>query len=509
MSDPRVAAFLAELRLIQHLEAFSRSGVTYEALPSLTEADLLDLGLVSPSERRRVLGAIREASRFPAGASSLSPGPSPRSVSHGAGAGQAHDLTGSGGFVPGQLVRDGRYRVESVLGSGGMGTVYAATDLSTGERVALKVLLPELSNHPTARERMLGEAHALHRVRSPNVVQLNAAFVEAGLLVLGLEFMPGGALDARLDGRGVDPETARAWTSHILRGLEALHAAGLVHRDLKPANVLLDAQGTLKVTDLGIAADSQRTSHLKTQIDASLGTPEYMAPEQIRSASTVDARADLYAVGVILYELLTGSVPFRGSEFDVKSGHVQRQPDLAPVRARAPELVWVVARALEKAPSERFATASEFRTALYGQTLPRPPAEVEARPSPARPTGLQDLQAAWHRDYHLPAWLARREGVQAFRRTSPGAWLARQPHWLVKLIFVVIIFGAIGVTCGLSRGRYGSRWGSWPAPARPALARQTAALEPPGPMAHLSRARSDESCSVSFSKGACDANISL
>jgi serine/threonine protein kinase len=470
MSDPRVAAFLAEFRLIEHLEAFARRRVTYEALPSLTEADLLDLGLIAPADRRRILAAIRETVRFSPGP--VGPTGPARSPSSGATAGGGSPDDGAGGFLPGQTLRGGRYRVERLLGAGGMGTVYAATDLTNMERVALKVLLPELSNHPTARQRMEGEARALYRIRSANVVELRAVFNEDGLLVLGLEFMAGGSLDQQLDGKGVSPDLARAWTSQILRGLEALHAAGLVHRDLKPANILLDEHGTLKVTDLGIAQDSQRQGDLRTRHDANLGTAEYMAPEQIQSAATVDARADVYAAGIILYELLTGAVPFGGNEFAVKAGHVQRQPDLGAVRARCPELVWVVARALEKNPDQRFASAAAFRAALFGETAkqrvqpeattpPPPDARPESRPFEPPTSRPGSLQEAWERDYRLPGWLARREGVKRFRQTAFGAWLARLPHWLVSLVVMVLLFGTYFLTCGFPKrvrtyGRYGA-----------------------------------------------------
>ncbi len=270
-------------------------------------------------------------------------------------------------FHPNQLIAQGRYRIDRLLGEGGMGAVYEATELALERKVALKVLLPELSLHPTARQRMEAEAKALARLNSPHVVRVNTVFDEGGLLVIDLEFMGGGSLADRVDGRGVDEATARDWISQILKGLEALHKVGLVHRDLKPANVLLDEHGVLKVTDLGIAQDSQRTGGLKTRHDANLGTAEYMAPEQVQSAATVDARADVYAAGVMLYEFLTGSVPFSGEDWAVKAAQVKEEPDLEPVRAKSPALGAVVERALAKAPDRRWATAGEMHAALAAQ----------------------------------------------------------------------------------------------------------------------------------------------
>ena len=156
-------------------------------------------------------------------------------------------------FAPGTLLAHGRYRVDRVLGEGGMGAVYAATELALKRPVALKVLLPELSAHPTARARMEAEAQAMARLNSPHVVRVHTVFDEGGLLVIDLEFMAGGSLEGQLRGGPIDPATARQWLGQVLLGLDALHKAGLVHRDLKPANVLVDSDGVLKVTDLGIA----------------------------------------------------------------------------------------------------------------------------------------------------------------------------------------------------------------------------------------------------------------
>jgi formylglycine-generating enzyme required for sulfatase activity len=273
-------------------------------------------------------------------------------------------------FHPNQLIAQGRYRIDRLLGEGGMGVVYEATELTLERKVALKVLLPELSQHPTARQRMEAEAKAMARLNSPHVVRVNTVFDEGGLLVIDLEFMGGGSLADRLDGRGVDEATAREWISQILKGLDALHKVGLVHRDLKPANVLLDEHGVLKVTDLGIAQDSQRTGGLKTRHDANLGTAEYMAPEQVQSAATVDARADVYAAGVMLYEFLTGRVPFSGEDWAVKAAQVKEEPDLEVVRAKSPALGAVVERALAKGADKRWQSAGAMAGALSDVTVP-------------------------------------------------------------------------------------------------------------------------------------------
>jgi hypothetical protein len=519
-TDPRIAAFLAELELIKHVAAFFENDVQYASLPSLTDKRLQEVGVASRAERRKILAAVAEPGRFdgPGRLSAVAFAPvrqgargvelahglvpeSPPSVQAGpwgvppvagepepppgvhadlwapssggwldgerfaspaqvealaprtsrarsrsrsgrdvsgqdeaawsgdrAATGRGleafdaselspsrrRDTTVQGAFAPGGVVGQGRYRVEALLGKGGMGSVYAATELTLGRKVALKVLLPELSNHPTARQRMEGEARALARISSPHVVRLNTVFDEGGLLVLDLEFVGGGALENQLDNDrdGVDESTARAWASQILRGLEAMHAQGLVHRDLKPANILLDEHGTLKVTDLGIAQDSHRAGSLRTRHDANLGTAEYMAPEQIQSAAAVDARADVYAVGVILYQLVTGRVPFEGGEFEVKAGHVQRSPDMAPVRARAPGLAPVIACALAKDPDARFASASDFRAALFGATVPA------ARATPRALATFAPQSGPGAPAFDLAGWLGTNLGIFY-------AWLVR------------------------------------------------------------------------------------
>ena len=290
-------------------------------------------------------------------------------------------------FSRGQLLANGRYRIERLLGEGGMGTVYQATELNLERTVALKVLLPELSQHPTARQRMEAEAKAMARIRSPHVVGINTISDEGGLLVIDLEYMSGGSLADRLDGRGVDEATAKDWITQILKGLEALHKAGLVHRDLKPANVLIDEHGALKVTDLGIAQDSQRSSGFKTRHDANLGTAEYMAPEQVQSAATVDARADVYAAGIMLYEFLVGHVPFQGEDWEVKAAQVRDTPDLTVVQRRSATLTHVLDTALAKEPERRFRTAGDMAKAL-----------VEPPESPARSSGNRSYTTASNND---------------------------------------------------------------------------------------------------------------
>ncbi|MDP6944176.1 MAG: protein kinase, partial [Myxococcota bacterium] len=276
-------------------------------------------------------------------------------------------------LAPGTRVGDGRYRVESKLDEGGMGSVYRATDTRLGDRpVALKVLHAELLSHATARERMEREALALSRIRHANVVGIFDCFDVDGRLAMVLEFIPGGDLLARVGDGPMPWRQSVEVMAQVLDGLAAIHAVGLVHRDIKTANVLMDGE-TPKVADLGIAHDE--TTRGLTRSGVNPGTPEYMSPEQIQG-HVVDARSDLYACGVVLFELLTGTLPFTGeSEFSVKKQHVDTPPDLSQLPEDVPPGLGVVIQtALAKAPDARFESAVAMARAVRAaERAPAPP----------------------------------------------------------------------------------------------------------------------------------------
>ena len=272
-------------------------------------------------------------------------------------------IDGGSLFRPGDVVGAGRYRIEMLLGEGGMGFVYKATDLTLERVVALKFLHPELTAHPTARRRMAQEARVLARIEHPNVIQVRNVFEEGELLAMDLEFLPGGDLLGRLRQGALPESDAINVTIKILAGLDALHKAGLVHRDIKPENILLTANGAPKITDLGVARDPNARE--KTQLGATLGTPEYMSPEQIQG-EVVDHRSDLYAVGILLFQLCTGKLPFSAkSDFDWQAAHVQQAPAMGSLRQRvSPELVAAVQRALAKTPETRWQNARDMARGL-------------------------------------------------------------------------------------------------------------------------------------------------
>ena len=270
------------------------------------------------------------------------------------------------GYLPGHVVA-GNYRLVRRIGEGGMGEVWEAVQTSIDRTVAIKFLHPELMKHPTARHRAIGEGKALGRVSHSNVVAIHECLETDDTVALVLEFVASGSLADRIDAHGaVKWQTAAAWMADILRGLGALHRAGLVHRDLKPDNVLMavdeDGRVTPKLTDLGVAHDESATRI--TRAGSRMGTFEFMAPELFEGKAAT-TKSDIYACGVMLYELLVGEAPFTGTEASIMRGHCLQAPDVARLPSDVP--AWLknaLMRSLAKSPDERFDDDRAFRAAL-------------------------------------------------------------------------------------------------------------------------------------------------
>jgi serine/threonine-protein kinase len=260
--------------------------------------------------------------------------------------------------APGALtgtVLSGRYRLESKLGSGGMSTVYLARDETLERWVAAKVLHREISDQPDQIERFRREARAVAQVSHPNVVAVIDAGEDGGRPYIVFEHVEGETLKQRIDRLGRLPlDEAAAYAIETGRGLAAAHARRLVHRDVKPQNVLIDSEGRAKVTDFGIARELEQDGLTRT--GRVLGTTDYVSPEQAMG-NAVDARSDIYSLGVLLFEMLTGDVPFKAENLvGVAMKHVnERLPD---VQRRRPEvssaLAAVVERATEKDARKRY-----------------------------------------------------------------------------------------------------------------------------------------------------------
>lgn len=270
------------------------------------------------------------------------------------------------------------------IGEGAMGEVWKGTDPFLERDVALKLMRSELASQPDAVERFRNEAVSTARLNHPNIVPLYDFVQEDGISWMVLEYVHGCTLETLVAHEGrLDWRRAVLLTQQALRGLERAHAAGIVHRDIKPANAMLADDGTLKLMDFGIARISQTTR--LTRVGHAVGTVAYMAPEQILGQEA-DARADLYALGVVLFELISGRLPIAGeTEAQIIRQHVDRTeaPRLSSVVPGVPAaLESVVAKALSKDPARRYTTAAEFRRALEAIDVPaagpapRPPWHV-------------------------------------------------------------------------------------------------------------------------------------
>jgi eukaryotic-like serine/threonine-protein kinase len=264
----------------------------------------------------------------------------------------------------GQLL-DARYRVGSWIARGGMATVYLGTDTKLDRTVALKVAHAELAGDPDFVRRFIGEARSVARLSSPNVVSVYDQGNDGELLFLVMEYVPGRTLRELLRERGrLGPREALDIISGVLTGLAAAHQAGIVHRDVKPENVLLGDGNTIKVADFGLARAASRASHTRTGMI--IGTAAYLAPEQV-SRSASDARTDVYAAGVMLFEMLTGTQPHTGdSPLAVAHKHVS---DVVPAPSSVvpdlpPALDALVALATSRDPDLRPGDASQFLSAI-------------------------------------------------------------------------------------------------------------------------------------------------
>jgi len=259
----------------------------------------------------------------------------------------------------------GGYDLEGELARGGMGTVHLARDRRLGRRVALKVLPPEYAHDAVFRERFLREQRTTAALEHPAVVPVYDAGEADGRLYLAMRHVEGTDLRRLIDDEGpLDPVAAVRLLSPVAGALDAAHARGLVHRDVKPANVLLDRERHPYLCDFGLTKDAASAPGL-TGTGQLVGTLDYLAPEQIRGEA-VDVRADVYALGCVLYECVTGRAPFAGrSEAQTLWGHVQEEP-VPPSQLRPglpAALDAVVERALAKDPEERYASAGELAAA--------------------------------------------------------------------------------------------------------------------------------------------------
>src|SRR5215470_2227618 len=344
-------------------------------------------------------------------------------------------------------VFDGRYRIERKLGSGGMADVYLAEDEELGRRVAIKILNDKYAPDEQFVERFRREAKNAAGLSHPNIVSIYDRGEAEGTYYIAMEYLDGRTLKELINARGpTPPKIAVDYTRQILAAVGFAHRHGIVHRDIKPHNVLVDRDGRLKVTDFGIARSG--TSQM-TEVGSIIGTAQYLSPEQARGSS-VGPSSDIYSVGVVLYEMLTGEVPFTGdTPLEIAMKHLSEVPTPpSELRPEVPhDLDSVVLRALAKDPHERYRSAEEMDADLQRvlEGMPVDPATETAATAVLSGAGV--MAAAPTSVMSRPTALPPQTGPPG--RTPPAGYYGyegpprrRRPVWPWVLSILLLIAAA-------------------------------------------------------------------
>lgn len=314
----------------------------------------------------------------------------------------AQTRTETNDCVPGDLASHSRYRVVRQLGRGGMGTVYEAEHRMMQRTVALKVINHQLVRNRNAIERFRGEVRAAAQLAHPNIVTAHDADEAGSLHFLVMEFVDGINLAKQVEKTGPLPiRHACHFARQVALGLEHAHERGMVHRDIKPQNLMLTRQGRVKILDFGLArfaseADADSESAKLTKEGVTLGTPDYIAPEQVLDSRKADIRADVYSLGCTLYFMLAGKPPFSvGTAIDKMKAHLEQAPaDIGRTRSDIPvELTKIITRMMAKKPTDRFQSPGEVAAALQPfcqvPTAPAaPPVAISGVAEETDPLGL-------------------------------------------------------------------------------------------------------------------------
>jgi len=285
----------------------------------------------------------------------------------------------------------GDYTVIDVAGAGGMGTVYKIEHLITQRIEAMKLLPPSVSNDPDQVRRFEREIRLQARLHHPNIVALYNAIRDGDSVALVMEFVEGESLQHKLAAGPLPVETAVDFTVQVLHALAYAHAEGVIHRDVSPANIIITREQVAKLTDFGLARGA--TDLRLSTSGAPVGSPFSMSPEQVKGGHDLDPRTDLYSMGAVLHEMLTGKKLFEAeSAFDVMRAHVEAEPQPpSSLRPEVPQaLDQVVARAVAKDPAGRFSSAEEFRIALQSIT-----SDMPMLPRRSAPKAWNPLPSSW------------------------------------------------------------------------------------------------------------------
>jgi serine/threonine-protein kinase len=324
------------------------------------------------------------------------------------------------GQAPGELPVLPGYEVQAVLGHGGMGVVYRARHLRLQRTVALKMLLAGPSATAEERERFLREARAVAGLRHPNIVQVHDVSEVHGQPYLTMEYVEGGGLAQKLAGAPQPARQAAVLVATLAEAVQAAHQGGIIHRDLKPANVLLAADGTPRITDFGLARRLEGGEITLSGVP--VGTPSYMAPEQARcQREAVGPATDVYALGAILYEVLTGRPPFRAETAVATLQQVLADEPAPPSRLNSQvprDLDTICLKCLHKEPARRYPTA-----AALGEDLLR---FQRGEPIAARPAGLLERTGKWVRRNPTRSAVLAASLLVAVGLVGLGLWLVVQ-----------------------------------------------------------------------------------
>ncbi len=361
------------------------------------------------------------------------------------------------GTVPRVLLD--RYELRELAGVGGMGEVWLGWDRRLQRDVAVKLLLPQLSDEPAFRERFNIEARAAAALDHPNVVRVFDIDEDAGTLFIVMERLPGPSLDRRIAEEGpLAEEDVLRIAADMLAALAAAHAENLVHRDIKPGNLIRAAGGRWKVGDFGVAKDLASTAHL-TLVGVAVGTPAYLAPEQLDGRPATPA-TDLWAAAVVLREALTGRRPFDGND-PIEVAHAVQSTVVPPLSSVRPDVTPKLAAALDRAlsfdPRNRFPTALAMADAIEGRTadalvapseVPAPPASVGGDLAPVEP-----MPGPVAPEPASPAEDSSRSTARAVALAAIGAGAVLVIFLLVLLFGLIVMGGGDGSSDGGSSDR--------------------------------------------------------